>query len=244
MFGRYKNISQQTKDYVKGMYGKSPGPISDKIYETVLGPNWKDEVVTARPADLLEPRMKTAREELEKLGLIRKPEDVLTYVLYPQVGLKFLKGEAKAEFTGNQLPIIKKVASDVPAKPAYPMAGKIKVDGTEYNVNMLSDESIEVNGRKYTVSLMQQGGAPQAAGQIQPAASSGPSMPVKSPMLGTILKIKVKPGQAIKEGEVVAVLEAMKMENDIPAPKTGTVASVTVNEGQSVEEGTVIAMIN
>ncbi|MDG6221297.1 MAG: pyruvate carboxylase subunit B, partial [Candidatus Thermoplasmatota archaeon] len=240
MFGRYKNVSQQTKDYAKGMYGKPPGKIAPEIYEKVLGPNWKDEIVQVRPADLLEPRMKTAKEELEKLGLIKKPEDVLTYVMYPQVGLTFLKGEAKAEFTGDQLPLLKSTPSDsVIKKVEYPSSYRVKVDGSEYSVNMHSPEVLEVNGKKYSVAIAT-GGAPGSSPSTKP---SGPAMEVKSPLLGTILKVKVQPGQRVKEGDVLAVLEAMKMENDIQSPRAGLVRSVNVKEGQNVEEGAVIAVL-
>ena len=240
MFGRYKNISQQTKDYVKGMYGKSPGPISEKIYDIVLGPNWRDEVVDVRPADLLEPRMKVAREELDKLGLIKKPEDVLTYVLYPQVGLKFLKGEAKAEFTADQLPIVKAQPTkvDAQAKQSYPISCKVNLDGQDYDVLMQSDESIEVNGKRYSLSFGQTPGKLQAA-----AHPSGSATQVKSPMLGTLLKMKVSVGKSVKQGEVLAVLEAMKMENDIIAPCAGIVRSIEAKEGQSLDEGAPIMVI-
>ncbi|MCG2825095.1 MAG: pyruvate carboxylase subunit B, partial [Thermoplasmatales archaeon] len=105
LFGRYKKIPKETKDYVKGMYGKPPAEISKEIYETILGPNWKDEIIECRPSDLLEPMYKKRKDELEEMGLVKKPEDVLTYAIYPQVGLKFLKGEAVAEFSSSQLPL-------------------------------------------------------------------------------------------------------------------------------------------
>ncbi len=236
MFGRYKNIAKETKDYVKGMYGKPPGEIKPRIYETVLGPNWRDEVITARPADLLEPRMKLAREELEKDGLIKKPEDVLTYVLYPQVGLKFLKGEAKAEFMGDMLPI-KKVAADVPPAPKkFPMSYRITVNNVDHEVVQSSETSIRVNGKDYSVSVA---GAHAQAVPSQPVSASvtqGTHV-IKAPILGNILKIKVTVGQVVKNDQVIATLEAMKMENDILAPRDGTITAIHIREGQEVQEG-------
>ena len=76
--------------------------------------------------------------------------------------------------------------------------------------------------------------APSAAGSVQ----------VKSPMPGKILSIKANPGQAIKKGEVILILEAMKMENEIVSPSDGTIASVNVTSGQSVEAGDLLASLN
>ncbi|MBQ9324158.1 MAG: biotin/lipoyl-binding protein [Clostridia bacterium] len=78
--------------------------------------------------------------------------------------------------------------------------------------------------------------APKAAA---PKAAAG-SVQVKAPMPGTILDIKVKPGDKVKNGQAVCVLEAMKMENEIPAPQDGTIASIEVSKGATVETGAVL----
>jgi len=109
LFGRYKRVLEETKKYVKGMYGRPPGKISEEIYVKILGPNWRDEVVDCRPADLLEPMYKRCREELEKLGLLTKEEDVISYALFPEQTKKLLSGEAKPEFTSDQLPLEQKM---------------------------------------------------------------------------------------------------------------------------------------
>jgi pyruvate carboxylase subunit B len=105
LFGRYKKIPTETRDYVRGMYGLSPAPISDRIKELILGPDFRSQLVTGRPADSLEPEWDIRRKELLDMGLLKKEEDVLTYAIYPQVGLKFLKGEASPEFTSESLPL-------------------------------------------------------------------------------------------------------------------------------------------
>lgn len=84
--------------------------------------------------------------------------------------------------------------------------------------------------------------AAPAAPKAAPAAAGGTK--VSSPMPGTILAIKVSAGQAVKKGDVICVLEAMKMENDIPAPCDGTVASVNVQKGASVNAGDILATLN
>jgi len=105
LFGRYKRVIEETKEYVKGMYGKPPGKISEEMYEKILGANWRDEVIDCRPADLLEPMYKKCKEELEELGLLRKEEDVISYALFPEQTKKLLSGEAKPEFTSAELPL-------------------------------------------------------------------------------------------------------------------------------------------
>jgi biotin carboxyl carrier protein len=115
---------------------------------------------------------------------------------------------------------------------------------------------VTVNGQTYEVSVEEVTGQntqvaakpamPQAAPKAKAPApkpasnASAGSVQVKAPMPGTILEIKVKPGDKVKNGQAVCVLEAMKMENEIPAPQDGTIASIEVTKGASVETGTVL----
>ncbi|MCK4717286.1 MAG: pyruvate carboxylase subunit B, partial [Thermoplasmata archaeon] len=107
LFGRYKKVPKETKDYCKGLYGRPPAEIKPEIMELVLGPNWKDEISDCRPADLIEPMWEKRKSELKEHGVEMTDENVMTYAIYPQVGLKFLKGEAPPEFTSDQLPLDK-----------------------------------------------------------------------------------------------------------------------------------------
>lgn len=118
---------------------------------------------------------------------------------------------------------------------------------------------ITVNGNVYDVEVEELGtgaatqtaapkavpkavAAPKAAAPA--AAGSEGAVKVNSPMPGKILSIKASVGQAVKRGEVIMILEAMKMENEIVAPSDGTIASINVNEGASVEAGSVLASLN
>ncbi len=227
LFGRYKKIANETKEYVRGMYGKPPGEIPKEIYEIVLGKNWKDEIVEGRPSDYLEPMFDKKKKELEEMGLLKKPEDVLTYALYPDIGLKFLKGEVKPE---------KMVVKESISVPKIPARYKIKVDGELYSVNVKSDAEVEIDGRTYKVEIA------EMEKDTKKEEYGGENV-IKSPMLGVIIKINVKEGQRVKKGDTIAILEAMKMENEILAPSDGVIKKITVKEGQNVNAGEVIAVM-
>lgn len=240
LFGRYKRVTNDTKQYFRGMYGRPPGEISEKMYETILGPDWKDQVIDERPASLLEPEYKMRRDELEDMGLLRKPEDVLTYAIYPDIGLKFLKGEVKAEFTSDQLPLKKQeTGGEVVRKVDYPYRSKVSVNGKEHDVRMESENTVLVDGKRYSISVLFP--TEEACKTGGKAPSDARDIHIESPMLGTILDIKVRPGDSVKEGEPVVILEAMKMENDVPAPKDGTIKDILVQKGQNVNESDPIA---
>lgn len=136
---------------------------------------------------------------------------------------------------------------------------KFKINGKDYAVTIGEAEgkmlSVNVNGASYEVELenapvqapVQAAPAPQAAAAPAPAAApkaaAGASEKVNSPLPGVIIEVSVKEGQAVKAGQKVAVLEAMKMENEISAPKDGTVTAIHVNKGDSVLEGAPIVSI-
>ncbi|MCA1915755.1 pyruvate/oxaloacetate carboxyltransferase, partial [Methanospirillum hungatei] len=184
--GRYKTISNEVKDYVKGQYGRSPGPISDEIRTIIIG---DEEVITVRPADLLAPMYEKMKAEATGAGLIKKEEDVLTYILYPAIAPSFLKGERKAE------PI--------------PSA----VQKKETSLSMPSSMQVEVDGETFTVRILAIGDQPVEGKQkaAEPPKSDIPGG-VKSNMQGMVLKIMVGRGDKVKTGDTLVVLEAMKME--------------------------------
>ncbi|MGM0510491.1 MAG: biotin/lipoyl-containing protein, partial [Thermoplasmatota archaeon] len=127
------------------------------------------------------------------------------------------------------------------------LQGKIRVDGENYKVMMENEETVTVNGKDYRVSVLFPEGRPKSKSSADKGTSkrspepSGETTEVISPMLGTILRIPVSSGQKVKAGETIAILEAMKMENDISAPKEGTIKQIHVKKGEDVEEGALIA---
>ena len=112
---------------------------------------------------------------------------------------------------------------------------------------------ITVNGTAYDVAVEELGAgvAPAAAATPAPVAAAAPAAPaaagsieVAAPMPGKILNVKASVGTAVKKGDVILILEAMKMENDVVAPEDGTVASINVSAGDAVEAGDVLATLN
>ncbi len=138
---------------------------------------------------------------------------------------------------------------------------KYKVNGNEYTVGIGDIDNntveVEVNGKSYTVELEKTASAPvvsaikpavaapAAAPAAQPAArpSAGAPGALKSPLPGVILDIKVNVGDTVEPSTVVAILEAMKMENTINAGRSGVVKAINVNKGDSVLEGTELIVI-
>ena len=210
---RYKNVTKEVKEYLKGYYGKSPAPISQELYKEAIG---DEEPITCRPADLLEPELEKARAKVEEENLMKKEEDVLTYALYQTVAEKFLKGEAVAEEIPE--PKHEYTASNIPN--AY----DVEVDGEVFSVKILPTGYMEMEP-----------GTQQIKSSVEGALTSS--------MQGMIVKLKVKVGDNVNEGDTVAVLEAMKMENDVKADKSGKVTEIFINEGDTVEKDDVLMVI-
>jgi pyruvate carboxylase subunit B len=211
---RYKAVPKEVKDYVKGLYGRSPGEINPKIRAEILE---DEEPITVRPADLIPPEYEKMKAEAEGKGLVRREEDVLTYALYPQVAEKFLKGEAKEE-------VLKKAAS------ADLQTGAIGGKPAAFNV--------EVDGEAYLVKV-----AP-AGISVEAAEPKAPKDGVTVPMQGVIIRYLVKKGDKVSKGDAVAVLEAMKMENNVSANKDGSVAEIFADVGATVSPGDILMSID
>ena len=210
---RYKMVPKEVKDYVKGLYGKSPAMIDPKVRLKVL---CDEEPITVRPADLLAPEYENAKKAVDALKLAKQDEDYLTYALYPQVALKFLQGAAVEE------QLIKKPPAAAVSAPinAEPMALNVEIDGESYLVKV----------------------AP-AGMTIEEAKPKAPKDGLTVPMQGVIIRYKVEKGDRVEKGDVVAVLEAMKMEQNILANKSGIVREMYINTGTTVTPGDVLMTI-
>jgi pyruvate carboxylase subunit B len=215
---RYKSVTQEVKDYIHGLYGKSPAPVNEKIRHQIIG---NDPVVTVRPADLLEPSYEKMKDEAIRAGLVKKEEDILTYIMYPAIAPAFLKGERTCEPIPQKQPILQ------PA-PDIPGVMEVEVDGEVFNVRIVS-----VGGSRLEIA----GVAPQKAprGEVEGG--------IKSNMQGMVLKINVSRGSVVKKGETLIVLEAMKMENPIHSPADGKVTEIFVDTGDVVQSGDVLLVV-
>lgn len=228
---RYKSISKETQGVLKGEYGATPAPCDNDLQTKVLD---GAEAITCRPADLIEPELHKLEAELKSLADEKgfalsngdaQVDDVLTYALFPQIGLKFLENRGNPDAfepapTGKES---KAVTNDA-GEEVY----TVTVEGQAYTVTVS-------NGGDLTgiVPVSETSSAPAAA---TPTANlSGEPLP--APLAGNIFKVAVKSGQAVQEGDVLIILEAMKMETEVRAPKTGTVVNVSVKEGDSVTVG-------
>ncbi|WP_302139547.1 sodium-extruding oxaloacetate decarboxylase subunit alpha [Halomonas alkalicola] len=247
---RYKSISKEVQALLKGEYGAAPAPFNKELQARVLEGK---EPITCRPADLLEAEMDTLTKELKakaKADGIRLAEgereidDVLTYALFPQIGLKFLKNRDNPDAfepapqapgkdaAGANLPVAaqKGGAPAVSAgAPAGPETYTVKVNGKAYVVEVAEGGEI--------ADVQAQGTAAQPAAEAAPAATGEV---ISAPLAGNIFKVNVRPGDAVKEGDVVIILEAMKMETEVRAASAGTVSAVKVGEGDSVAVGDVL----
>jgi len=228
---RYKSISKETAGILKGEYGAAPAEYNKELQERVLE---GAEVITCRPADLLESEMDKLTTEVKGLSSEKgfalasdEIDDVLTYALFPQIGLKFLENRNNPD-AFEPVPTGEKAAAKV-TNDAGEEVYTVSVAGQEYVVAVTDGGDV--------AKLAATGAAPVAAGAAPVAAPVGGGDPVAAPLAGNIFKVNVAPGQQVNEGDVIIILEAMKMETEIRAPRTGVVGSINVKEGDAVQVG-------
>ncbi|MGP4845961.1 sodium-extruding oxaloacetate decarboxylase subunit alpha [Marinobacter sp. 1Y8] len=230
---RYKSISKETAAILKGEYGSAPSAFNKELQTRVLDGK---EPVTCRPADLIEPEMDKLTDELKKLAdekgiklADNVEDDVLTYALFPQIGLKFLENRGDASAFEPVPTEADAATASVPAKSAGPETYTVAVNGKEYVVAV--GEGGEIS------QIQPQGGAAAAPAASAPAPVAGDGEPVAAPLGGNIFKVLVSPGDIVEDGEILIILEAMKMETEIRAPKAGTIGEIFVKVGDSVAVG-------
>ena len=231
---RYKSITKETAGVLKGEYGATPASVNAELQTRVLEGG---QAITCRPADLLQDELDHLTKELLEKAQVEKitladaqVDDVLTYALFPQVGLKFLKNRHNTEAFE---PAPGKEPAPVATAPAStkPAAGiesySVKVDGVVYDV--------EVGPQGQLTSVVPAG--QKAAPKPTVATTTQGAEAVAAPLAGTIFKIQVEQGDEVAEGDVLIVLEAMKMETEIRAARNGVIQELHVKEGDSVRVG-------
>ncbi|MFH1736657.1 MAG: sodium-extruding oxaloacetate decarboxylase subunit alpha [Actinomycetota bacterium] len=218
---RYGKVSQEVKDYCLGLYGRPPAPIDPDILRKVIG---KEKPIDCRPADLLEPQLAKLKKEADEMGLIKNEEDLLTYALFPNVAPTFLKGEGKEE------PLAPPPTAEVKAGAAIaaiPTEFEVSVDGEEFRV------TVNPLGMDIAASSTKEGGRPKdiSAGGIV------------APLQGLVLEVKVAEGDKVKKGDVVVVVEAMKMQTAVHAESDGTVIKIWTVKGENVASGDLLLVV-
>ncbi|MEO2281793.1 sodium-extruding oxaloacetate decarboxylase subunit alpha [Pseudoalteromonas pernae] len=232
---RYKSITKETAGVLKGEYGATPAPVDTELQQRVLE---GAQAITCRPADLIDAELDKLTAELKEhakssqLTLADEEiDDVLTYALFPQIGLKFLANRGNPDAFEPAPQVQEQVAAVTKAQPQTPAKSgperySISVDGKAYDVIVAPGGELE------SVRAVQGEGEnpPQSA-----SVSGGETL--NAPLTGNIFKVLVKPGQQVNEGDVVVIMEAMKMETEVRALHGGEVAEVLVREGDSVSAG-------
>jgi len=246
---RYSNISKETAAVLKGEYGATPAEVNKDLQKRVLD---GEEAITCRPADLLDNELDALTKELKDKATdedIRLADDVvddvLTYALFPQIGLKFLKNRDNPdafEPAPGEEPEEKAESKEkkAPATTGDVEQYEVEVDGKRYNVK------VGPTGKLDSVKSTSSGEQPKSSETQSDSSGESGSIggeTINAPLAGNIFKVVAKEGTAVKAGDVVLILEAMKMETDIKAEKDGTVQSLHVKEGDAVTVGDALVTV-
>jgi len=273
LFGRYKMINAQVKDYVYGLYGRPPAPVDPEVQKTVLkGYERGEKPITVRAADTLEPEMEKAKEATK--GIAKDIGDILCYALYPQTGMRFLRWKYGLEPVPEEVKartledvqkeddvikkwkegkLVEKTEKPVPPKGPGIRTFHVYIEDEYYEVEVEGTGAAAVTGPVYaapakpaapTASPTTVAQAPAPTVTPAPSTTVGEGeVAVLVPMPGTIIRYEVNVGDKVKTGETVVMLEAMKMENAIPSPVDGVIKAINYSAGASVKKGNILAVI-
>jgi len=245
---RYKVITTETKNYFLGLYGRAPGLLDRDIMARAIG---DDHPIKTRPADRLEPELEAAKKDLPALATTI--EDQLSFTLFPTIARDFFEAREKGELT------LEPLESFLPSGPAAatelhlaPAEFNVTVHGETYHVQV-SGSGRKVDGRKpYYIRVNDKleevslepiqeilAGVPEApdTGASAKRKRPRPSKPgdVAPPMPGRVVKVLVSIDAIVKAGTPLLIIEAMKMESQVPAPIDGKVTAILVAEGDNVK---------
>jgi len=252
---RYKSITNEVKLYLQGRYGRAPGSVNDAVRSLAIG---EEPVITCRPADKLSPEMHKLHDDIGALA--KSDEDVLTFAMFPEVGRRFLEERAAGSLKPEELAPAKGGNGGAPLALA-PTDFNVTLHGETYHIRVTgvghkADESrpfyVSVDGvpEEILIETLVETVPTESAVVDAKRASKGSKRPkasregdVTSSMPGSVVEIFVKPGDVIKAGDPVLVIEAMKMENEVPAPVGGTVKAVHVAKGDRVNPDEALVQI-
>lgn len=254
---RYKVVTKETRDYVKGLYGRPPAPVKEEVLRKILGD--EEPIYDRRPADLLEPELEKAREEAREAGA-RSEEDVLSYVLFPVVAKEFFEWRERAE-RGEVPPVSLEESHELTSPERAPVEFNITVHGEQYHVQIAGRGEETAGGKTFFIRLdgrleevvlqpIREVDVSGSGYELSEGAPVKPKRPrprdvgdITSPISGKVVSVKVGVGQEIKEGDVLLVVEAMKMENEIHSPVDGVVEEILVQTGENVDPDEVLVRV-
>ena len=218
---RYARVTKEVKEYCLGSYGRTPAPIDPQVRKKIIG---KEKPIEGRPADMIKPQLPDLAKEAQRMGILKKEEDLITFALYPNIAPKFLRGELKEEI----------LPADKPAAP--PRAESVQ-----------SEYQVDVDGELFNVRIYPVSGAPSLkeistvpAEKTLPKDQEGA---VLSPLQGMVLRLLVKPGDKVAKGKPILILEAMKMEMPVESPHPGEVKEIFVFESEMINAGDLLMVI-
>ncbi len=234
---RYKSITKETAGVLKGEYGATAAPVNASLQARVLD---GQQPITCRPADLLEPEMDTLQSELYGLAKENQFElceqaidDVLTYALFPQIGLKFLQNRHNPDAFEPKPGVETEKSAESAKQVKGPVVGSAAASAA-------ASYTVKVDGKAYQVEVAPSGQVSQISpSSAQPATetTSSTGTDLNAPLAGNIFKVLVSVGDEITAGDPVIILEAMKMETEVRATQSGVVESIFINEGETVQSG-------
>ncbi|HAS3626815.1 TPA: sodium-extruding oxaloacetate decarboxylase subunit alpha [Vibrio cholerae] len=238
---RYKTITKETSGVLKGEYGKTPAPVNTELQARVLA---GAAAITCRPADLIAAEMPTLQDRVlqqakeQHITLAENAiDDVLTIALFDQVGWKFLANRHNPE-AFEPVPQLA-ITANTPKAPTE----KSKVQPVESHCVY----TITVNNQSYVVKVDEGGDlthvAPSPSASHAPVPSAAEGDNLAAPLSGNIWKIHASAGDEVAEGDVLLILEAMKMETEVRAPRAGVISAIEVNEGDAVQVGDALLVL-
>jgi len=241
MFGPWKKFAEGYGKMVLGYFGKTPVPPDPAVVKAAAA-ELKLEPTTRNAIDIdnEDPKkgLKAAKEICVKEGIDPTDENVFIVACCKDKGVQFLQGKAKVNIRKNE-PAAAAPAGGAPL--AKSSAYSVTVNGTKYEVALDGDKA-KVNGQAYDVKIEAAGSGSSTA--TAPASSGGAKTSVAAGMPGLIVRIPVKVGDSVKEGDVLVVMEAMKMEMNVEATASGTVSAIKVSQGDQVNAGDEMVVLN
>ena len=264
---RYSMVPQETKNYVKGLYGRPPAPIHPDIVKKILG---DEKPITYRPADVLKPILEETRKNVDQ-ELVHTEEDLVTYCLFPEQAIEFFKWRRMPEKDRPKPPAEIELEQKKNYKTPAGILEKPVLERSDYDalhslIDRISelhiseliikreDISITLKGNKVEVTSGNSSNKISVQNNLQSTAKPQTNTPVEqkgekicAPLNGTFYLSAapgkppfVKEGDKVRAGDIVCIVEAMKLFNQIKAPSDGTITKIMVEHGKQVKKGEVL----